>query len=153
MILQINFIKAIKQDLEKSIVPQLEKYNVPSFGEGEAGTLHGGRSDANGYKFLTIHLFGSPKIKVVKGCTVTLKGPDGNTSLKSDTKDIESYYSSSMKKGITAFEIYLDKDTEKLLRQPFTEITLDFGKSGLFKKHQYSFTVDNKKFKKTLSNS
>lgn len=150
MLLGINFVKDIKNDLEASRVPQIKAYNVPSFGEGEVGTLHGGRSDSNGYKFLTIHLFGSPKVKVVKGCTVTFNGPDGSFTIKSDTKDIESYYSSKLQKGVTEFEIFLDKDNLTQLKKPIDEMTLDFGKSGLFKKHQYSFKVDGKKFKKFL---
>lgn len=150
MLLGINFIKDIKNDLEASRVPQIESYNVPSFGEGEVGTLHGGRSDTNGYKFFTIHLFGSPKIKVVKGCTVTFNGPEGSFSIKSDTKDIESYYSSKLKKGVTELELFLDKENLDRMKKPVEEMTLDFGKSGLFKKHEYTFKVDPKKFKKFL---
>jgi hypothetical protein len=150
MVLSINIIKDIKNDLDAVRAPQIENYNVPAFGEGEFGTLHGGRSDTNGYKFFTIHLLGSPKLKVVKGCTVTFDGPNGSFTMKSDTKDIETYYANSLKKGITAFDLFLDKEHLNALKQPIDSITLDFGKSGLFKKHMYSFTVDTKKFKKVL---
>ena len=150
MLLSINFIKDIKNDLDSVRAPAIEKYNVPSFGEGEFGTLHGGRSDTNGYKFLTIHLFGTPKLKVMKGCTVTFEGPEGNFTMNSDTKDIETFYASSLKKGITAFELFLDKDNLPLLKKPINKMTLDYGKSSLFKKHIYTFDVDPKKFKKIL---
>jgi hypothetical protein len=150
MLLSINFIKDIKNDLEAVRGPQIENYNIPSFGTGEFGTLHGGRSDTNGYKFLTVHLFGSPKLKVVKGCTVTFDGPEGSFTVKSDTKDIESFYSGKMKKGVTEFELFLDKDILAELKKPIDKMTLDFGKSGLFKKHEYTFEVDTKKFKKIL---
>ncbi len=150
MLLSINPIKSIKNDLDAVRAPQIEKYNVPSFGEGEFGTLHGGRSDTNGYKFLTVHLLGTPKIKVVKGCTVTFEGPEGSFTMKSDTKDIETFYSDSLKKGVTEIELFLDKDNLALLKKPINKMTLDYGKSGLFKKHSYSFDVDAKKFKKIL---
>jgi len=150
MLLSINPIKNIKNDLDAVRAPQIENYNAPSFGEGEAGTLHGGRSDSNGYKFLTIHLLGTPKIKVVKGCTVTFEGPDGSFTLKSDTKDIETYYASSLKKGVTEFELFLDKENLNQLKKPINKMTLDYGKSGLFKKHLYTFDIDSKKFKKIL---
>lgn len=150
MLLSINFIKDIKNDLDAVRAPQIEKYNVPSFGEGESGTLHGGRSDTNGYKFLTIHMFGSPKLKVMKGCNVTFEGPEGSFTVKSDTKDIETFYASSLKKGVTEFELFLDKDNLNSLKKPVQKMTLDFGKSGLFKKHIYTFDVDPKKFKKVL---
>lgn len=142
MVLSVNFIKDIQRDLDASIRPQLEAYNEPSFAKGEAGTLHAARTDTNGYKFLRIRIFGSPKVKVKKGCTAHFTGPGTDFTLTSDTKDIESYYSKSMQKGITEFEFYLDKDALALFKQPVEHITLNFGKSGLFKQMVYEFDAE-----------
>ena len=146
MLLSVNIIKNIKRDLEAKIIPQLEAYNEPSFGKGEVGTLHGARTDANGYKFLRIRLFGTPQIKVVKGCKVTLSGPDTKFAIVSDTKDIESFYSKTLGKGITELELYLKEEDLPKFKQRVETIHLDFGKSGFFKKLEFDFNIDSKKF-------
>jgi len=89
MLLSVNILKNIKRDLEANIIPQLEAYNEPSFGKGEVGTLHGARTDANGYKFLRILLFGKPQIKLVLCCKVTLSGPDTKFAIVSSSKKLE----------------------------------------------------------------
>lgn len=146
MILHANFIRNIQRDLDASVTPKIEAYNEPSFATGDVGTLHGARTDANGYKFLRIRLFGSPAIKVVKGCKITFSAPGTEFSLTSDTKDIESYYSKTIQKGITEFEIYLKEEDLVLLKQRVEKITLDFGKSSFFKRLVFDFNVDSKKF-------
>ncbi|MDG1331797.1 MAG: hypothetical protein P8P74_05675 [Crocinitomicaceae bacterium] len=126
----------------------IQNFKAPSFGKGEVGTLHGVRSDADGYKFLRIALFGSPKIKVVKGCTLEFKNNSGATvKCTSDTKDIESVYSDKLKKGITEFEIYLDDELIKSLKKPMNAVTLTFPKK-LFGKEVCSFEVHPKMFSK-----
>ncbi len=146
MLLHANFIKNIKRDLDAIVTPKIEAFKEPSFAKGDVGTLHGARTDTNGYKFLRIRLFGSPQVKVVKGCTLTFSSPDTHFTLKSDTKDIESYYSKSLGKGITEFEIYLSDKELTLLKQRVEKISVDFGKSGLFKRMAFDFNVDSKKF-------
>lgn len=128
------------------VAPKVKAFNEPSFATGEAGTLHGARTDANGYKFLRIRLYGSPEIKTFKGCEVAFSGSRKSVKLKSDTKEIESYYSQSLKKGITEFEVYLSDEDLANLKMDVDTITIDFGKAGFFKRLEYSFRVDAKKF-------
>jgi hypothetical protein len=127
--------------------PKVAAYNEPSFASGDVGTLHGKRTDANGYKFLRIHLYGSPEIKVFKGCKATFEysklGNKSSFVLNSDTKEIESYYSTSLRKGITEIEFYLtDPDFHYLVQHTFDTVTLDFGKSGFFRREKHTFQLD-----------
>lgn len=145
-----------KRDLEKLIRPKVENYNEPSFANGEVGTLYGKRTDANGYKFLRIHLYGSPEIKVFKGCKAIFEGSqlDQNNvtfTLNSDTKEIESYYSTSLRKGITEIEFYLtDPDLNYLMQHTFDTVTLDFGKSGFFRREKHMFHINLEAFQTFL---
>lgn len=126
----------------------IQNFKAPTFAKGDAGTLHGVRSDADGYKFLRIALFGSPKIKVVKGCTLEFKNNSGATlKCSSDTKDIESVYSDKLKKGITEFEIYLDQELLQSLKKPMNTVTITFPKK-LFGKEVCSFEIQSKVFSK-----
>lgn len=142
-------VQGAKNFVDKAATKQVQEFNAPSFGEGPAGTLHGGRSDADGYKFLTIVLFGSPKIKAVKGCELEFTGKSGTIKCNSDTKDIESIYSEGLAKGLTVFEIYLDDELFKSLKTPITSVTMTF-KRKLFGKDTYSFDVKNKAFAKFI---
>lgn len=126
----------------------IENFKAPSFAKGDVGTLHGVRSDADGYKFLRIALFGSPKVKVVKGCTLEFKNNSGDTvTCSSDTKDIESVYSDKLKKGITEFEIYLDDEVLRSFKKPMNTVTITFPKK-LFGKVVCSFDIQSKAFVK-----
>ena len=127
----------------------INEFKKPSFGRGDAGTLHGVRSDADGYKFLHITLFGSPKVKVVKGCTLEFDTPDGTIKCISDTKDIESVYSDKLGKGLTEFEIYLNDELFQEFKKRITGVTITFPKK-LFGKHVYSFDIQSKAFAKSI---
>lgn len=142
-------VRGAKNFIDKAATKQVQEFSAPSFGEGPDGTLHGGRSDADGYKFLTIVLFGSPKIKCVKGCKLEFKSKSGTITCSSDTKDIESIYSEGLAKGITAFEIYLDDELYRSLKAPITSVTMTFPRK-LFGKDTYSFDVRSKAFTKVI---
>ena len=142
-------IKDAKKFLDKAAMVQVEAFKQPSFGKGDAGTLHGERSDANGYRFLRITLFGTPNIKCVKGCTLIFEGASGNITCASDTKDIESVYSETIGKGITTFEIYLDDELFQSLKTPINGVRMTFPRK-LFGKDSFSFQVESAAFSKFL---
>lgn len=133
--------------LMDTISEQIQGFKAPVLGTGDAGTLHAGRSDANGYRFLQVVLFGTPKIKCVKGCSIEFESSKGTISCKSDTKDIESLYSDKLKKGLTAFEIYLDDELFQQLKSPITGVKMTFPRK-LFGKDTFSFEIQKNKFSK-----
>jgi hypothetical protein len=147
-----GILNKAKDYLDKVATPKVRAFNEPSFGEGPMGTLHGERSDADGYKFLRVTLFGSPLIKTVKGCKIEFKSDSGKVACNSDTKDIESTYSHSLGKGITTFEIYLDEELHQSLKAPITAMSITFNKK-FFGKDILSFDIQNKKFAKILKSS
>lgn len=149
MIFDSSLIREAKAFLDKVNTKKVQEFNKPSFGEGDVGTLHGERSDANGYKFLRITLFGSPKIKSVKGCTLDFQSNIGAITCSSDTKDIESVYSDTLTKGITEFEIYLDDELYQSLKKPITSVTISFPKRP-FGKHVCSFEIQSSVFSKIV---
>ncbi|NVK65432.1 MAG: hypothetical protein HWE22_12645 [Flavobacteriales bacterium] len=144
-----KIVKDAKEFVDRAATEQVQKFNEPSFGKGDAGTLHGARTDANGYKFLHITLFGTPNIKVVKGCNLQFESSKGTISCHSDTKDIESIYSTTLGKGITSFEIYLDESLYQSLKSPVTAVDITFPRK-LFRKDSFTFTIDPSIFLKLL---
>lgn len=142
-------IKDIKKQLDKLVTPKIAAYNEPSFANGVVGTLHGKRSDLNGYQFLRIQLYGSPKITSYKGCKAIFSGSTEavNFVLKSDSQEIDSYYSEQLQKGITEVEFLLDNSIITVLRKRQDYfITLDFGRTGWFKREKYQFALDRDAF-------
>lgn len=131
------------------VTEQVQAFKAPTIGKGEAGTFHAGRSDANGYRFLQIVLSGSPKVKCVKGCSIEFESSKGTISCKSDTKDIESIYSNTLKKGLTAFEIFLDDELYKQLKSPITGVKMTFPRK-LFGKDTFSFEINKNQFSKLM---
>jgi len=140
-----NIAKHAKRNLDKLVTPKIQAFDEPSFATGEFGTLHGGTYTVDGYSFLNIKFFGSPRIKTVKGCTLTFSGKSSEYTVQSETKEIDSYYSESMQKGITEFELFLDDETRKELRQGVQSVSITFPK--LFGKTTYSFEMIGGKFK------
>lgn len=147
--LYYNFIRHAKRDLDKLVTPKLQKFNKPSFGKGFSGTLHGERSDSGGYKFLRIKLFGHPNVKSVKGCQLVFESTSGTIKCESDTKGIESYYSQSLQKGITTFEIYLDDELHRLLKDTVNSLTITLPKQ-FFGKNTYDFQIQSDAFSKLM---
>ena len=144
-----RLIRDAQDFVDKVAIKKIQDFRKPSFGKGEVGTLHGERSDADGYKFLRITMFGSPKIKSVKGCTLEFQSKSGTIKCSSDTKDIESEYSETLSKGITEFEIYLDDELYQALKKPVTSVTVTFPKR-LFGKEVCSFEIHSKVFAKFI---
>jgi len=142
-----KLIREANKLVDKTATAQVESFKAPILGKGEAGTLHAGRSDANGYRFLQIVLFGTPKVKCVKGCTLEFETSKGTISCSSDTKDIESIYSETLEKGLTPFEIYLDDELFQQLKSPIKAVNVTFPRK-LFGKDKYSFSIDSAKFSK-----
>ncbi len=142
-------IKEAKRLTDRVATEQVQAFKAPVLGKGEAGTFHAGRSDANGYRFLQVVLFGSPKVKCVKGCSIEFTTPKGTISCKSDTKDIESIYSDTLKKGLTAFEIYLDDELFQQLKSPITGVKMTFPRK-LFGKDAFEFDIQKNKFSKLI---
>ena len=137
-----------QRNLDKLVTPKIEAFDEPSFAEGESGTLHGGTYEVDGYRFLQIVLFGSPKIKTQKGCTLTFKGMTSDFTVQSETREIESYYSESLQKGLTQFELFLDNDMRKEFRKGVKSISITFPKR--FGKTTHVFDVVGGKFKKVV---
>ena len=142
-----RLIREANKLVDRTATEQVEAFKAPVLGKGEAGTLHAGRSDANGYRFLQIVLFGSPKVKVVKGCSLEFETSQGTITCSSDTKDIESIYSETLEKGLTAFEIYLDDDLFRQMKSPIRSVKMTFPRK-LFGKDIFTFEVDKNKFSK-----
>ena len=128
---------------------KVNDFKEPFFGEGPMGTVHGERSDADGHKFFRITFLGPLKIKVVKGCTLKFESKSGTIECTSDTKDIESIYSAKLGKGITTFEIYLDKELHQSLKAPINSVEITFPKKFLGN-HVCSFKVRSKMFSKLI---
>jgi len=147
-------MQALNRELDRDFIrPKVQAFNEPSFGIGDAGTLHGKRADANGYAFLRIILFGTVNVKIFKGCTVifTNTTTKKNIEIASDTQEIESYFSESLGKGMTEFEIYLKAEQfEQLRQQSHDSLTINFGKTGIFKREKYTFEVDTTQFSALL---
>jgi hypothetical protein len=144
-----RLIREANKLVDKTATEQVEGFKAPILGKGEAGTLHAGRSDANGYRFLQVVLFGSPKVKVVKGCSLEFETSKGTISCKSDTKDIESIYSETLEKGLTAFEIYLDDELFRQMKSPIKSVKMTFPRK-LFGKDSFTFEVRSKEFAKLM---
>ena len=144
-----SLARQAKKFVDKLATEKVQVFNEPSFGVGYVGTLHGKRTDANGYKFLQITLFGTPNIKVVKGCSLTFESSNGTISCHSDTKGIESIYSTTLGKGITSFEIYLDESLYQSLKSPITGVDITFPRKW-FGKDAFTFTIDPSIFLKLL---
>ena len=144
-----GLIREANKFIDGVATKKVKDFNQPSFGEGPMGTLHGERSDADGYKFLRIKLFGAPLVKTVKGCRLEFKNDSGSIVCNSDTKDIESVYSHTLVKGITEFEIYLDDELHKSLKKSINSVSITFPKK-LFGKDVYSFEIKHKSFSKLM---
>lgn len=143
-----RLVRDAQDFIDKVAIKKIEAFRKPSFASGDEGSLHGERSDADGYKFLRVTLFGSPKIKSVKGCTLEFKNNSGVTiKCSSDTKDIESEYSDTLSKGLTEFEIYLDDELYQSLKKPMNSVTITFPKK-LFGKVVCTFDLQSKAFSK-----
>lgn len=136
------------RNLDKLVTPKIEAFDEPSFAEGESGTLHGGTYVVDGYTFLQIVLYGSPKVKTTKGCTLTFSGTTLDLTVQSETREIESYYSESLQKGLTQFELFLDDDLRKEFRKGVKTISITFPKR--FGKTTHSFDVIGGRFKKVV---
>ena len=134
---------------EKEATTKVQQFNEPVIGMSSDGTLHGKRTDANGYTFLEITLFGSPNVHSVKGCSLTFQGARGKISCKSDSKDIKSIYSDTLRKGITTFEIYLDDVLLESLRNRVTSVEISFPRR-IFGKQQFMFSIQPSQFSKLL---
>lgn len=141
----MNGLKHLRESLDELITPKIKAYNEPIFATGAMGTLHGKRTDLNGYQFFRIHLLGSPEIKSYNGCSAIFCGANEkiNFVLKSDTKEIDSYYSQALGRGITEVEFLVDDlIVRNLNNRLYDSITLDFGKIGFFRRKKYRFNID-----------
>lgn len=129
-----------KSSLSETITEQLKDFNSPHFAEGPKGTLHGGTYDVDGYRFFHFQLLGSLEVKTSKGCTLHFFGKEGEFTRMSESRDIETKFSKTLQKGMTQFDIALDKEELKALLS-CEKIRIVFPK--LFGKTECEFTVNN----------
>lgn len=134
---------------EKEATAKVQLFNAPSLGSNSDGTIHGKRTDTSGHRFLQVTLFGSPHVNSVKGCSLKFISARGNVSCNSDSKDIKSIYSETLKKGITTFEIYLDDVLMESLRKKVTSVEISFPRR-LFGTKVYAFSIHPSQFSKLM---
>ncbi len=129
--------KRVKKDKNPEIAPKIQAFNWPSFAEGENGTLHGQINRVDGYDFMHVVLKGDLKIKTPKGCHIVFQTKEGEVNCKSDSRDIESFYSDALQQGLTQFDFLLDKPLKNQLKKGVSSIRLTF------KKNTYSFDISD----------
>ncbi|MFT6501466.1 MAG: hypothetical protein ACJASQ_001578 [Crocinitomicaceae bacterium] len=122
----------VKKDLEKLVRPKVLEFDEPAFALGNEQRLSGERSDSAGFKFLTLKVYGPHNINTFKGCVVTFNDKSSQLELRSDSKEIKTYYSHSLELGITEFELFLDEEILAFLRRSIESISIQFGKNRLF---------------------
>lgn len=132
-----------QRDLNEIITEKLKDYKTPAFAEGPSGTLHGGVYSVDGFRFFHVQLLGNVQVKTGKGCTLHFSGKKGDSTRKSESRDIETQYSKTLQKGMTEFDFTLDKEDIKML-QDCEKIRIVFPK--LFGKSEHDFTVINKTY-------
>ena len=140
-----GLVPTSKKDADKTIAPNIEKFNWPTIAQGEHGTLHAQINEVNGYRFIHVVLKGLPKVKTPKGCLITFHTADGDVDCMSDTREIESYYSNELQLGLTEFDFLPDAELKKQLKKGISSITLNL------KKKDYAFEMkDQNRFKALL---
>lgn len=140
-----GIVGSAKRDIDKSIAPNVQKFNWPTIAEGEHGTLHAQINEVNGYRFIHMVLKGDPKIKTPKGCLITFHTANGAVDCMSDTREIESYYSNELQLGLTEFDFLPDAELKKQLKNGISSFTLKL------KKKEYTFEMkDQNRFKALL---
>lgn len=121
------------RDLEKMVRPNVLAFDEPAFALSNKQRLSGERSDSSGFKFLRLKIYGHHNFETYKGCVVVFEGELSKLELKSDTKEIVSYYSYSLELGITEFELFLEEESFTFLsRNSILSISVRIKRTSVF---------------------
>jgi hypothetical protein len=109
------------------------KEQIPGeqLGTSEHGGIWAVLQELNGYLFMEVIVLDTTKIKTFKGATLTFIG-DTKLNLTSDSKELNSDFSSATKRWLTqiSFEVS-KKDVNYIRKKKFDQIQLDFKKKSL----------------------
>lgn len=134
-------------DLDKMMKAKIESFQDKSIAANDRFELFCETREINGFHFLNIKLLGPFDIHTYDGCNLTFVSNMGSYELESDTMEIDTDFSASLNIGITEFDIDLEDELLKLIRNEVLEsIRIQF------KKESFSLTVhDQERLSQSLT--
>ena len=86
--------------------------------------------EVNGFKFIKIKIIGPLKVETFEGCKVIFEGINESIEIESDSTEINTDYSFSLKKGITEFDADLEENLiEMIIHERLKSISIAFNRT------------------------
>lgn len=139
------FSKVVNKGFDKMMVHKIESFEGTCIAENEDTKIYVELSDLDGFKFLNFSIIGAVNVKLFEGCTITFHSNNTSLEVESDSVEIITDFSPSLKKGITEFDIELEDQLIDLIKnETLTSISIQL------KKKSFEFPVTNQKEMKAI---
>lgn len=135
------------RDLDKIMTEKIDQFQGQIVGENEDFLLYAEILAINEFEFLKLRILGPLKIETFDGSQVTFTSEEGELAIESDTMEIGTDFSKTLKVGITEFDVDLEDELIDMIQnQNMMSVQISIKKANL------GFQITNQKLLQAIIN-
>ena len=122
--------RSAKGNLEKIYTERIEAFSMEQIGSGSNAELYAEAFELNEFKFLKLYVIWNMNLSTKEGCEVTFKGQGKTLEMDSDTEEIDTEFSATLRKGLAQFDLDLEDELVEMIESEAVEsVTIKLKKS------------------------